>query len=248
MNAAAVSGIDAGPRRQLPVEVAAFIGRAAELAAVAGLLRGGRHVTVTGSGGVGKTRLALRAAAEAADRYPDGICLVELSGLTDAGQLSTAVAHSLGLRGHDHRGPHAALLKHLRGQRLLLILDTCEHLGPACSQFAAQLLRATDEAAILTTSRQPLHVAGEQVLRLGPLPVPGIGRDPVPGDAVELFAKRAAAALPGFAVTDADLPDVIRLRRRHSVSWPERASRPPSASGRCRWPSWPRASGPGSPC
>src|ERR1700678_3987330 len=159
MNSAAAPGIEAGRRpRQLPLEVAAFVGRADELAALAGLLRAGRHVTVTGSGGVGKTRLALRAAAEVADRYPDGSCLVELSGVTDAGLLPAAVAHSLGLRGHDPRAMHAALLEHLRGQRLLLILDTCEHLGPACARFAARLLRASDEVAILSTSRQPLHV------------------------------------------------------------------------------------------
>ncbi len=225
MNSAAVPGIDAARRRrQLPVEVSAFVGRTDELGTLAELLRAGRHVTVTGPGGVGKTRLALRAAAEVADRYPDGICLVELSELprlpgpagdgTDAGLLPTTVARSLGLRGHDPRAAHAAVLDHLRGKRLLLILDTCEHLAPACSRFAAQLLRTADEVAILTTSRQPLHIPGEQVLRLGPLPVPAIGRDPAQGDAVELFAKRAAAALPGFALTDANRPDVIRLCRR----------------------------------
>ena len=223
MNSAAVTGSDARRRRrQLPVEVSAFVGRADELDTLARLLRGGRHVTVTGPAGVGKTRLALRAAAEVADRYPDGIYLVELSELselpgpadTDAGLLSTTVAASLGLRGHDPRLTHAAVLDHLRGKRLLLILDTCEHLAPACSQFAAQLLRTADEVAVLTTSRQPLHVPGEQILRLDPLPVPGIGRDPAPGDAVELFVKRAAAAVPGFTVTDADRPDVIRLCRR----------------------------------
>ncbi len=220
MNSAAVPGIDAARRRrQLPVEVSAFVGREGELGTLAGLLRCGRHVTVTGPGGVGKTRLALRAAAGLADRYPDGSCLVELSELpgpagTDAGLVPTAIAQCLGLRGHDPRSTHAAVLDHLRGKRLLLILDTCEHLTAACAQFAAQLLRTADGVAILATSRQPLHAAGEQVLRLGPLPVPGAGRGPAPGDAVELFAKRAAAALPGFAVTNADLPDVIRLCRR----------------------------------
>ncbi|MGD0701755.1 MAG: LuxR C-terminal-related transcriptional regulator [Trebonia sp.] len=213
MNSAAVPGINARPR-QLPVEVSAFVGRAGELDTLAGLLRGGRHVTVTGPGGVGKTRLALRAAAGLTDRYPDGICLVELSGLTDPGLLPTAVAQCLGLPGHDPRRPPAAVLDYLRGKRLLLILDTCEHLTAACSRFAAQLLRAAAGVAILATSRQPLHTAGEQVLRLGPLPVPGTGRRPEAGDAVELFAKRAAAALPGFTVTDADLPHVIRLCRR----------------------------------
>ena len=227
MNSSAVPGIEAGRRRrQLPAEVSAFVGRAGELAALGGLLRDARHVTVTGPGGVGKTRLALHAAAGAADRYPDGICLVELSELPgqadpsagpdgpDAGQLGPAVARSLGLRGHDQRGAHAAVLGHLRGKRLLLILDTCEHLVPACARFAAELLRTAGEVTLLTTSRQPLHVPGERVLRLGPLPVPGPGRDPAPGDAIELFAKRAAAALPGFAITDADRPDVIRLGRR----------------------------------
>src|ERR1700722_5897440 len=170
MNSAAAPGIDAGHRRRLPAEVSAFVGRTDELATMAGLLRRGRHVTVTGPGGVGKTRLALRAAADAADRYPDGICLVELCGLTDPEQLPTAVADRLGLPGHDDRSAPAAVLDHLRGQRLLLILDTCEHLADACGQFAARLLRTADEVAVLATSRQPLRVPGEQVLRLRPPP------------------------------------------------------------------------------
>jgi predicted ATPase/DNA-binding CsgD family transcriptional regulator len=215
MNSAAAPGIDAGRRRrQLPAEVSAFVGRTDELAALAGLLRRGRHVTVTGPGGVGKTRLALRAAADAANRYADGACLVDLSGLADPALLAVAVAQGLGLRGRDPRPTRAAVLDHLRGQRLLLILDTCEHLTAAVARFAAQVLRETDGITILTTSRQPLQLAGETVLRLGPLPVPDAGRDPGPGDAVELFATRAAAALPGFTISDAELPDVIRICRR----------------------------------
>ena len=214
MNSAAAPGIDAGCRRRLPAEVSAFVGRTDELATLAGLLRRGRHVTVTGPGGVGKTRLALRAAADAANRYADGTCLVELSGLADAALLSAAVAHGLGLRGRDPRLTHAAVLDHLRGRRLLLVLDSCEHLTAAVARFASQVLRETEGATIVTTSRQPLHLAGEQVLRLGPLPVPDVGRDPTPGDAVELFATRAAAAAGGFTISDATLPDVIRICRR----------------------------------
>ncbi len=215
MNSAAAPGIDAGRRRrQLPAEVSAFVGRTDELGALAGLLRRGRHVTVTGPGGVGKTRLALRAAADAASRYADGTRLVELSGLADAALLPATVAQCLGLRGHDPRPARAAVLDHLRGQRLLLILDTCEHLTAAVARFASQVLRETDGITILTTSRQPLHLAGEQVLRLGPLPVPEAGRDPGPGGAVELFATRAAAAVGGFTISDAELPDVIRICRR----------------------------------
>ena len=203
-----------GGRRQLPAEVSAFVGRTDELAALAGLLRRGRHVTVTGPGGVGKTRLALRAAADAANRYADGTCLVELSGLADPALLPATVALALGLRGRDPRLTHAAVLDHLRGQRLLLILDTCEHLTAAVARFASQLLRETEGVTIVTTSRQPLHLAGEQVLRLRPLPVPDIGRDPAPGDAVELFATRVGAAVGGFTISDAALPDVIRICRR----------------------------------
>jgi predicted ATPase/DNA-binding CsgD family transcriptional regulator len=215
MNSAAAPGIDAASRRrQLPAEVSAFVGRTDELGALAGLLRRGRHVTVTGPGGVGKTRLALRAAADAASRYADGTRLVELSGLADAALLPATVAQCLGLRGHDPRPARAAVLDHLRGQRLLLILDTCEHLPAAVARFTSQVLRETDGITILTTSRQPLRLAGEQVLRLGPLPVPEAGRDPGPGGAVELFATRAAAAVGGFTISDAELPDVIRICRR----------------------------------
>ena len=215
MNSATAPGIDAGRRRrQLPAEVSAFVGRTDELAALAGLLRRGRHVTVTGPGGVGKTRLALRAAADAANRYADGACLVDLSGLADPALLPAAVAQGLGLHGRDSRPARAAVLDRLRGRRLLLILDTCEHLTAAVARFAAQVLRETDGITILTTSRQPLQLAGETVLRLGPLPVPDAGRDPGPGGAVELFAIRAAAALPGFTISDAELPDVIRICRR----------------------------------
>ena len=145
MNSAAVPGIDAGRRRrQLPAEVSAFVGRTDELAALAGLLRRGRLVTVTGPGGVGKTRLALRAAADAADRYADGTRLVEP---LRPGRRGTAPGgrggQGLGLRGHDPRPARAAVLDHLRGQRLLLILDTCEHLAAAVARFAAQ--RAADD-------------------------------------------------------------------------------------------------------
>jgi predicted ATPase len=216
MNSAAASGgVEAGRRRwQLPADVSAFIGRASELATLAEMLASARLVTVAGPGGVGKTRLALRAAADAPDGYPDGSCLIELSGLTDSRLLAATVGRCLRLRENDPRAMRAAIGDHLRGKRVLLILDTCEHLAAACARFAAQVLRESAEVTILVTSRQPLHVAGERVLRLGPLPVPSSGADRVPGDAVEFFATRAAAALPGFTVTPAALPDVIRLCRR----------------------------------
>ena len=212
MNSPATSGgPSAGQRRwQLPADVSGFVGRNGELARLAGLLDGARLVTVAGPGGVGKTRLALRAAANVTS--DGGNCLVELSGLTDPELLPDTVALRLGLR----RGAVSrldAVVGELRGRKLLLILDTCEHLTAACARFVKTVLRETHDIKVLATSRQPLHVPGEEVLRLGPLPVPGTGSGPS-GDAVALFAQRAAAAVSGFRLTEPDLPDVIRLCQR----------------------------------
>jgi predicted ATPase/DNA-binding CsgD family transcriptional regulator len=228
MNSPAATGSTGARQRrwQLPADVSGFVGRSSELAQLAGLLESARLVTIAGPGGVGKTRLALRAAADA-DRA-DGSCLVELSGLTDPELLYDTVALRLGLRsahaasalGGPQRADAAAfdaVLDELGGRRLLLVLDTCEHLAGACAEFAAAVLRQTSEVRILATSRQPLHVPGEEVLRLGPLYVPGPETAITvteAGDAVELFAQRAAAAVSGFTLSAADLPHAIRLCRR----------------------------------
>ncbi|HEY0932614.1 MAG TPA: LuxR C-terminal-related transcriptional regulator [Trebonia sp.] len=218
MNSPAASGSLAAERRRwpLPADVSGFVGRREELARLAGLLEASRLVTVTGPGGVGKTRLALRAAADIG--CAEGSCLIELSGLTDPGLVPDTVALRLGLQRADAASPLDTVLSGLRGRELLLILDTCEHLTSACAQFAAAVLRETSGIKILVTSRQPLHVPGEQVLRLQPLPVPGpdngTGAGTGSDDAVELFAQRAAAAVSGFTLAPADLPHVIRLCRR----------------------------------
>ena len=214
---------------ELPLEVTGFVGRAGELAELTGLLRTARLVTVTGPGGVGKTRLALRAAAQLArdqsaqpqsaetglaSEFPDGAWLVELSGLHDPELLPDTVATGLGLAGNENHSQLDAILDHLRDQRLLLILDTCEHLIDACAMLADILLRAT-RVTVLATSRQPLAVPGEHTCAIPPLPVPDPrARTAGDGDAVELFAQCAAAAVPGFAVTDANRACVIRLCRR----------------------------------
>lgn len=214
------SDLDARRQRgRLPAEVTGFVGRQHELARISALLGSARLVTVVGPGGVGKTRIALRAAASLAGGYPDGVCLVELSGLRDAALLPDAVAYCLGLQEKDARTPLAAIAGHLSTRRLLLILDTCEHLADACALFAQAVLGLTRDVTLLATSRQPLNVPGENTFRLPPLPVPGPDEAPLTrvagsGGAVELFAQRAAAAVPGFAVTDASQADVIRLCRR----------------------------------
>jgi predicted ATPase len=200
-----------------------FVGRQSELAQIAAMLKRGRLVTVVGPGGVGKTRLALVAASQAAANYPDGVWIVEQSGLRDPLLLPNTVASVLGLAEQDARSALHSVLEYLRDKRLLLILDTCEHVLDACADLIQAILPDAPGVTILATSRQPLDTLGEQNFAVQPLPVPdsdlaeGDGGDPVEldrGDAVELFALRAAAAAPDFTVTRANLADVIGLCRR----------------------------------
>jgi predicted ATPase len=196
----------------LPAQTSGFVGRAAELTRVPALLRRSRLVTITGPGGVGKTRLAVRVAGDVAGRYADGVHLAELSAVRDPRLLAHTIAARLAIPG-QHRGPRLDLLVgYLRDRELLLILDTCEHLIDACAELADAILRAAPAVTILATSRQPLDAPGETVLQLPPLPVPapdsGNGGT---ADAVELFAQRAAAVLPGFAVTPENLADIITV-------------------------------------
>jgi predicted ATPase len=198
----------------LPAEVTPFIGRATELAQLNALLSDARLVTVTGTAGVGKTRLALRAAAQVSSRFADGVSLVELSALRDPELLPQTVAARLGLPAQDTRPGMDALLDYLGDRKLLLILDTCEHLIDACAAFAESLLEQTAGVTMLATSRQPLDIPGENACPLAPLSVPAPGTALTSGDAVEFFAARAADAVPGFAVTPDNQAAVIQLCRR----------------------------------
>jgi len=223
---------------QLPAETNEFVGRTAELRQIDGLLRHARLVTLVGPGGVGKTRVVLRAAAAAAPRYADGICLVELSALRDPELLPHTVARRLGLAEQALASQREALLARLSDRCLLLILDTCEHLIDAVAELVEAILIAAPHVSVLTSSREPLDVDGETSFPIRPLPVTwpeGTGEEPhsfgitdyqsggepdasaetaTAGDAVELFTRRAAAAVPGFTVTDANRDDVIRLCQR----------------------------------
>jgi predicted ATPase/DNA-binding CsgD family transcriptional regulator len=202
-------------RGQLPVETTSFVGREAELARLSALLSRARLVTVTGPGGVGKTRLALRAAAKAAPGFTDGACLVELAAAREPGQLVPAVAGALGVAVPDRGSPRDAVLGHLADRQLLLILDTCEHLIDACAMFAEAVIARAPRVTMLATSREPLDVSGENACPVAPLPVPRRCDAGTPaGTAVELFIQRASAAVPGYAFTPDDLPQVIRLCRR----------------------------------
>jgi predicted ATPase/DNA-binding CsgD family transcriptional regulator len=205
-----LAGQFTGQRRPglLPIEPNSFIGRAHEAQRLTALLRAARLVTVVGPGGVGKSRLCLHVASAAvsAGRFTDGIWLVDLSGLSDPSLLFSAIAAGLGLPEQEAGLQRAAVLEHVRDRRLLLILDTCEHLVDACAAFAETVLRAAPEVTVLATSRQPFDAPGEHAFPVAPLPIEA--------DAVELFAQRATAAAPGFTVTPANRADVVRVCRR----------------------------------
>jgi predicted ATPase len=197
----------------LPPQATGFVGRQAEIAHVSAALAESRLVTIVGTGGVGKTRVAVRVAAQTSDRYPDGVHLVELSAVRDPLLLASTLAASLGLSAEDTRPQLAAVLDYLRERTLLLILDTCEHLINACALMAAEVLRGAPAVTLLATSRQPLDVHGESVFRLHPLPVPGVSEETSDSDAVALFAQRAAAVIDGFTVTSENRVDVIGVCR-----------------------------------
>src|SRR5262249_4727565 len=153
-------------------ELTSFVGRRHELAEVKQLLASSRLVTLTGPGGVGKTRLALRAASELARAFPDGAWLVELAALEDASLVANAVATALGLRDESARWLPATISEYLSNKRLLLVLDNCEHLVSATAVRADTLLRGAAELRILATSREPFGIAGEANFGVPSMSVP----------------------------------------------------------------------------
>ncbi|MFI6521178.1 ATP-binding protein [Spirillospora sp. NPDC050679] len=206
------------PLDDLPAETSSFVGRARELRAMRDALERARLTTLTGPGGVGKTRLALRAVRDAAPSFPDGVHVVELSGLRDGALLADTVTETMGLRDSMAGTALELLADCLRDQRALLVLDTCEHLVAESAGLVRTLLAECPLLRVLVTSRQALGVPGEEVLAVPPLTVPGEpGAEAWPedaADAVALFTARAAEAVPGFALTRANRDQVELLCRR----------------------------------
>ncbi|MFF3093956.1 ATP-binding protein [Streptomyces cyaneofuscatus] len=174
----------------LPEETSSFVGRRAELARLETALATRRMTTLIGPGGVGKTRLAVRAARAAADRYPDGAWWADLSPLYDDALLLPTVSDAVGLADHTLRMPVEALCEWLSDKRLLLVLDSAEHLRAPCSHLLAELLTTSPGLTVLVTSRQPLGTRGEHAVRIQPLPVDGAP------DALQLFEDRLRAGDP----------------------------------------------------
>ncbi|WP_307797341.1 ATP-binding protein [Actinomadura barringtoniae] len=193
----------------LPAEMTRFIGRQRELADIEAAFGRSRLVTLCGLGGVGKSRLALRAASALRDRYADGACFVELSALRRPELLARTVAEALRIPDQEAGDPVDVLADRMADCELLLVLDTCEHLVDACALLAEVLLRAAPRLRILATSRESLDVMGEHVFRVAPLETEGEDCD-----SVALFTDRAVAMAPGFELSDANRAAVARLCRR----------------------------------
>ena len=200
----------------LPVQLSSFVGRADDLAGLAAAMAGSPLVTVTGPGGVGKTRLALQAAADQLASFSDGAWLCELAAAQDGEMMAQAVLAALRARPRPGLSTTGSAVEFLRTRTaLLLVLDNCEHLAGAAA-LATDILRSCPGVRVLATSQQPLGVGGEQVFGLRPLslPPPEAGVAAAASDAVVLFSQRATAARRDFALTPANVAAVGEVCRR----------------------------------
>jgi non-specific serine/threonine protein kinase len=205
----------------LPRPLSEFIGRRHELETIQRVLTTSRLVTLTGIGGVGKTRLAIRVAEEVADGFPDGVRFVDLSPLADSEQVARTAAGALGVVEPPGRDLTETLCEHLRERHLLLILDNCEHMPDECARFAAALLRECPDVRILTTSRQRLGITGETVIGVPPLTLPDL-KERTPEDknaatelleyeSVRLFVDRAQRVQPNLPLNAPTLLSIAEI-------------------------------------
>ena len=206
-------------RHNLPGERTRFIGRERELAECARLLDETRLLTVTGIGGCGKTRFAIKLAESLLDSFPAGVWFVDLAPVAADGHVAEAAAAVLGVREEAGKDVVAMLRQHVRDHRTLLVLDNCEHLLAPCASLADALLREAESMRILATSREGLGVAGERQWALQPLTVPvaGSGSDRAAvetSEAVQLFVERARASLKEFQLAEGNLDAVAEICRR----------------------------------
>lgn len=192
--------------QQVPAQLTNFVGRDQELVQLARLIQDNRLVTLTGAGGVGKTRLAVHLVTEVAASYSDGAWYVDLAPITDSAAVPMTVARAMGLPDQPGRTTMDTVLGFLRGRRLLIVLDNCEHLLDQSAELVAAVLCAAPQVTILATSREPLGVAGEATFR-----VPSLS---LADDAIDLFADRARLAHRDFALTTENSVTVTEICKR----------------------------------
>ena len=199
----------------LPAELTGLVGRRQDCAELRRLLSESRLVTLTGFGGVGKTRLALQVASELQRAFPDGAWFVPLGELSDGSLMAETVATTLGIHDQAHRLGMIHLTEYLRSRDLLLVLDNCEHLIDACAVLVDSLLRACPRLRILATSREALRIDGETLRPVAPLSVPdgvaGLAASPQEYEAVRLFVERAGQVVPSFAIDDENRSAVLGI-------------------------------------
>src|SRR4051812_44000241 len=203
----------------LPPQLTSFVGREQEIADVIRLLHKTRLLTFTGSGGVGKTRLALEVARLLEAQYPDGAWYVALENLQDGALLPQEIGSALGVREEAGRPVFSTVAEYMAERTLLLVLDNCEHLIDSCAALCDTLLRLSPGLKILTTSRQPLDLECELSWRVPSLALPHVQHDLTVDEAaryeaVQLFAERAAFRKPDFALTPGNIEPVARLCSR----------------------------------
>jgi predicted ATPase len=202
--------------RVLPEPASSFIGRGHELRDLAALERDARLLTLAGAGGCGKTRLVLELARRSEQRYAQGVAFVELADIADERQVATAAAAALDVAVLPGRSAQQVLIDYLAPRAVLLVLDNCEHVLQAAALLCNELLANAPGLGIMTTSREPLRVAGEVVFRVPSLAIPRPEQVVAPEEllryeAVALFSERAAATVPGFALDEENARDVARI-------------------------------------
>src|SRR5579872_1368892 len=215
---APLKSLDALPNN-LPLQVTSFIGRESEVDEVKSLVDKGRLLTLSGPGGVGKTRLALQAGAELLDRYPDGVWLVEFATLTDPDLVPSEVALILNVRVAADHSLTDSIVFTLNRKRMLLILDNCEHLVSAVARLARAIVQSCPTVNLIATSREGLGIAGKQIVRVTSLTIPAksealTAKNAVQFGAIALFADRAGLASKSFHLTDENVAVVADICRR----------------------------------
>jgi len=203
----------------LPVQMTSFVGREQEIAEIKQLLAKTRLVTLTGSGGTGKTRLSLQVATEVIDRFKDGAWLIEFAPITDPTLVPNTVASILGVREESGRPLMTTLMDWLNDRELLIIFDNCEHLLDACARFTDSVLHVSRTTRILASSREALGIAGETAYRVPSLPTPNPKQQLEieqleKYESVQLFIERVAQTLPTFKVTNTTSPAVTQICHR----------------------------------
>jgi predicted ATPase/class 3 adenylate cyclase len=201
----------------LPLQMTTFVGRDADVADIGEALEHSRVVTLIGVGGVGKTRLAVQAAADLLPRYPDGVWLCELGPLNDAGQVPDGVATALGVQQRPEQSITESLVTALRSKEMLVVLDNCEHVLDAAAELVAAIVESCQGVRMLATGREGLGVRGERMMMVRSLPLPGAAattEEIVTADAVRLFSERAEQAGGAVELDDETAATVAQLCRR----------------------------------